>query len=65
MDSGTVTQWVEQSFNPASSTDLIPTEATHSKMYKKCMQRSVDKMLCLIYSYFSWASQSHPHIYKQ
>lgn len=52
LNSETVTQWVEQSFDPASSSSLIPTEATHSKM-------------STIYWYFSWASQSHPHISKQ
>lgn len=45
--SGTVTQWVEQSFNPARRTNLIPTEATHSKMYKKCTQVKVWTKCCV------------------
>lgn len=35
--SGTVTQWVEQSIDPASSISSIPAEATHSKIYKMCI----------------------------
>lgn len=53
-----------QGTNPASSTSLIPTEATHSNilfLYEKCS--TLKKRL--FYSYFSWASQSHPHISVQ